>query len=61
MEWVRVLDELTELDLDRDAAYPWPADAGPTVAHRAGWVNAELMKNVAEIGHLQMLPAASLA
>ncbi|WP_440446516.1 DinB family protein [Nocardia amamiensis] len=60
-EWERVLDGLTESDLDRPSAYPWPADAGLTLAHLAGWVNAELMKNVAEIGHLRMLRAASLA
>ncbi|MGK8508382.1 DinB family protein [Nocardia asiatica] len=60
-EWVRVLDALTETDLDRASAYPWPADAGLTIAHLAAWVNAELMKNVAEIGHLRMLRAASLA
>ncbi|WP_330231845.1 DinB family protein [Nocardia sp. NBC_00508] len=60
-EWERVLDGLTEPDLDRPTAYPWPADAGLTLAHMAGWVNAELMKNVAEIGHLRMLRAASLA
>ncbi|MEU4343810.1 DinB family protein [Nocardia sp. NPDC023852] len=60
-EWVRVLDRLTEADLDLPSAYPWPADAGLTLAHLAGWVNAELMKNVAEIGHLRMLRTASLA
>lgn len=60
-EWVRVLDGLAETDLDRPSAYPWPADAGLTIAHLAGWVNAELMKNVTEIGHLRMLRAASLA
>ncbi|MFI9511030.1 DinB family protein [Nocardia sp. NPDC052566] len=60
-EWVRALDELTETDLDRPSAHPWPADAGLTVAHLAGWVNAELMKNVAEIGQVRLLRAASLA
>ncbi|WP_063050488.1 DinB family protein [Nocardia arthritidis] len=60
-EWTRVLDGLDETHLDRPSAYPWPAEAGLTVAHLVGWVNAELMKNVTEIGHLRMLRAASLA
>ncbi|CAM4267914.1 DinB family protein [Nocardia ninae] len=59
--WVRTLDDLTEADLDRPAVFPWPADAGLTVAHLASWVNSELMKNVAEIGQLRLLRAASLA
>ncbi|MFD5696684.1 hypothetical protein [Streptomyces lasiicapitis] len=33
----------------------------PTVAHTAAWVNAELMKNAAEIGQLRLLRAASAA
>ncbi|MFF0658922.1 DinB family protein [Micromonospora tulbaghiae] len=57
-EWTDALDHLTTADLDRPAAYPWPADAGLTVAHLAAWVNAELMKNVAEIGQLRLLRAA---
>ncbi|MEU8069853.1 GNAT family N-acetyltransferase [Micromonospora sp. NPDC048169] len=57
-EWTEALDGLAEADLDRPSAYPWPADAGLTVAHLAGWVNAELMKNVAEIGQLRLLRAA---
>ncbi|MEU7633717.1 DinB family protein [Nocardia sp. NPDC049220] len=60
-QWCRMLDGLTEVALDRTATYPWPADADLTVAHLAGWVNAELMKNITEIGHLRMLRAASLA
>ncbi|MFE7802416.1 hypothetical protein [Nocardia sp. NPDC057440] len=42
-------------------AAPWPADAALTVAHLAGWVNTEPMKNAAEIGQLRLLRAASLA
>nr|WP_308213084.1 hypothetical protein [Nocardia amikacinitolerans] len=37
------------------------ARAGLTVTHLAAWVNAELMKNAAEIGQLRLLRAASLA
>lgn len=50
-----------EVDLETPSAYPWPAEAGLTVAHTAAWVNAELMKNVAEIGQLRLLRAARLA
>lgn len=56
--WVAAL---AEADPDRPSAYPWPADAGLTGTHLAGWVNAELMKNVAEIGQLRLLRTASLA
>lgn len=45
---------LSDAHLDAPSAYPWPADAGLTVAHTAAWVNAELMKNVAEIGSLRL-------
>ncbi|WP_422741292.1 hypothetical protein ACN27B_20490 [Micromonospora sp. WMMD754] len=52
------LDGLTEVDLARPSAYPWPGDAGLTVAHLVAWVNVELMKNAAEIGQLRLLRAA---
>lgn len=54
-EWLTALDRLTDADLDATAPYPWPDDTGHTVAHMIGWVNAELMKNVAEIGQLRLL------
>ncbi|WP_229401668.1 DinB family protein [Micromonospora okii] len=57
--WVAYLDGLTDADLDAAVAFPWPADSGHTVAHQLGWVNAELMKNVAEIGQLRLLRAAA--
>ncbi|MEV7225560.1 DinB family protein [Polymorphospora sp. NPDC051019] len=57
-EWLAVLDRLTDADLDRPAPFPWPAGSGLTVAHMVGWANAELMKNVAEIGQLRLLRAA---
>lgn len=60
-EWTAELDALTPERLAAPAAYPWPADAGLTVAHLAAWVNAELMKNVAEIGQLRLARRASLA
>ncbi|SDK88847.1 DinB superfamily protein [Glycomyces sambucus] len=58
-EWAAILDGLTAADLDRPSAYPWPADAGLTTAHLAAWVNAELMKNAAEIGQLRLQRAAA--
>ncbi|SCG71067.1 DinB family protein [Micromonospora humi] len=54
-EWTVGLDHLTGVDRARPVAFPWPADAGLTVEHLAGWVNAELMKNAAEIGQLRLL------
>nr|WP_280452447.1 DinB family protein [Nocardia cyriacigeorgica] len=57
-EWVAGLGALGEADLDVPVAYPWPAQAGLTVAHLAAWVNAELMKNIAEIGQLRLTRAA---
>ncbi|GGO56995.1 DinB family protein [Streptomyces lasiicapitis] len=62
-EWLTVLDGLTDADLDAPAPFPWPTDGDPehTVAHTAAWVNAELMKNAAEIGQLRLLRAASAA
>ncbi|MFC4494937.1 DinB family protein [Streptomyces ovatisporus] len=58
-EWLAVLDEFTGTDLDAAAPFPWPDDSGRTVAHMAGWVNSELMKNAAEIGQLRLLRTAS--
>jgi hypothetical protein len=55
-EWLAVL---TDVDLDAAAPFPWQDDPDKTVAHMAGWVNSELMKNVAEIGQLRLLRAVS--
>ncbi|MEV4065634.1 DinB family protein [Nonomuraea dietziae] len=60
-EWLAVLDRLSDTDLDAVAPFPWPADSGMTVAHMLAWVNAELMKNAAEIGQLRLVRAASAA
>ncbi|GAA2274201.1 DNA damage-inducible protein DinB [Streptomyces ruber] len=60
-DWSQALDRLTDEDLDRAASFPWQDDGEHTVAHMAAWVNAELMKNVAEIGELRLLRAASRA
>ncbi|WP_211840589.1 DinB family protein [Saccharopolyspora hirsuta] len=58
-EWSAVLDRLTDADLDAPAPFPWQDDPDKTVAHMVAWVNGELMKNVAEIGQLRLLRAAS--
>ncbi|MDG9676805.1 DinB family protein [Micromonospora sp. DH14] len=57
-EWLGLLDQLGERDLDRTATFPWPDGTDHTVTHTIGWVNAELMKNVAEIGQLRLMRAA---
>ncbi|GAA4614449.1 DinB family protein [Saccharopolyspora hordei] len=58
-EWVSALGRLTDADLDGPAPFPWQDDPDKTLAHSLAWVNAELMKNVAEIGQLRLLRAAS--
>ena len=58
-EWIEVLDRTTDTDLDAVAPFPWHnGESGRSVAHMLGWVNAELMKNAAEIGQLRMMRAA---
>lgn len=59
-EWLAVVNGLTEPDLDAVALFPWK-DSEHTVAHLLGWVNAELMKNGAELGQLRMLRDAESA
>lgn len=58
-DWLGVLDRLTGIDLDATAPVPWQNDPSYTVAHMVARVNSELMKNVAEIGQLRLLRAAS--
>lgn len=58
-EWAAVLDGLTEEELDATAPFPWQDDPRHSVAHMAAWVNAELMKNAAEIGQLRLQRAAA--
>ncbi|MCI2417886.1 DinB family protein [Saccharopolyspora sp. K220] len=58
-EWLAVLERLTDADLDATAPFPWQDNPEKTAAHMVGWVNAELMKNVAEIGQLRLLRTAS--
>lgn len=56
--WTHAVTQLTETDLDRTASYPQPDVPDQTVAHLLAWANAELMKNVAEIGQLRLIRAA---
>lgn len=58
-DWSAALDGLSDADFERPAAFPWPADAGYTVAHLVAWAGAELMKNVAEIGQLRLLKGST--
>ncbi|PMR62457.1 damage-inducible protein DinB [Verrucosispora sp. ts21] len=60
-QWHDVLNRLTDADLDQVAPFPWPYDPEHTVAHLLAWVNAELMKNAAEIGQLRLLHQADSA
>lgn len=57
--WLTVLDGLTDADLDATSALPWQAPPDNTVGHMIAWLNAELMKNVAEIGQLRLIWATS--
>nr|BFE99344.1 hypothetical protein GCM10020241_10200 [Streptoalloteichus tenebrarius] len=59
VEWIAALDRMTDAELDAPAWFPWPEGSGQVVAHTVAWVNAELMKNAAEIGQLRLLRAAS--
>ncbi|MBA0052567.1 DinB family protein [Streptomyces sp. AJS327] len=58
-DWLDVLGTLTDAELDATAPFPWQHDPDRTVADMLAWVNAELMKNVAEIGQLRLLRVAS--
>ncbi|MFI5796615.1 DinB family protein [Streptomyces sp. NPDC051677] len=58
-EWTAAVEGLSDADLDRTAPFPWSSDPEYTVSHLLAWANAELMKNVAEIGQLRLLRAAS--
>ncbi|MEE1743815.1 MULTISPECIES: DinB family protein [unclassified Streptomyces] len=58
-QWLAVLDKLTDADLDVASTLPWQTPPDNTIGHVIAWLNAELMKNVAEIGQLQLIWAAS--
>jgi len=50
---------LSDADLNRPITYPW--DEPKSLAHTASWVNVELTKNIAELGQLRLLRAATPA
>jgi hypothetical protein len=56
-DWEAALCVLSDADLERPLAYPWP-DARP-LGRALAWANLELMKNVAEIGCVRHLYEAS--
>jgi DinB superfamily len=58
-QWREVVAGLTADDLRRPSPFPWGPDAGYTVANTALWVNIELTKNIAEIGQLRLIRAAT--
>lgn len=59
-EWVAAVAGLTKSDLAAQASFPWADRSDRSVGHTVGWVNAELMKNTAEIGQTRLLRAARL-
>ncbi|RJO73397.1 DinB family protein [Nocardia panacis] len=58
-DWLEALGRFTDADLDSPAPFPWQNDPQHTVAHMVAWVNAELMKNAAEIGQLRLQRASN--
>ncbi|MCW4352561.1 DinB family protein [Hoyosella sp. YIM 151337] len=54
-EWQEVFHQVNDADLARPVAVPWSAAEGHSLADLLAWVNAELMKNAAEIGQLRIL------
>jgi hypothetical protein len=57
--WSDGLDRLTDDELDRPFAFPWP-EPRPFI-YAVAWCNAELMKNIAEIGAVRHLHASTSA
>lgn len=55
-QWREALAEVE--DLDRVIGFPWPEDAGKTIADLAGWVAVELTKNVSELGQILIIRRA---
>jgi hypothetical protein len=56
-EWSALLADLDDPDLERPLAHPWSEPRPLRIA--LAWANAELMKNVAEIGYVRLLYAVS--
>ncbi|MDI3421149.1 DinB family protein [Streptomyces luteolus] len=58
-EWLAGLEAASGDGWDEPAAFPWPREAGRTIADLVAWVNVELTKNAAEIGQLRLLRAVA--
>jgi hypothetical protein len=58
-EWVAALKDLAPAELGTIAPFPWRDDPQHTIGHMLAWVNAELMKNIAEIGQIRLQRAAA--
>jgi hypothetical protein len=58
-EWEEVLSGLDEGDLERPISYPWTEPRPLRIA--LAWGNIELMKNIAEVGCIRHIFAASRA
>lgn len=58
-DWTHLLDDADDAVLALPAAFPWAPETGRSMADLYAWVNAELMKNAAEIGQLRLLRAAT--
>lgn len=56
-QWHEVLAGASDHALATEVPYPW--DPPKTLAHLASWVNVELTKNIAELGQLRLLRAAT--
>ncbi|WP_307786596.1 DinB family protein [Rhodococcus sp. KRD197] len=59
LDWLEILAGYADCDLDAPSSYPWGKGSENTVAHTVAWLNAELMKNTAEIGQLRLQCSAS--
>lgn len=57
--WRARLTAFDSAELERAASFPWGPDSGRTLADMVLWAHVELTKNVAEIGMLRLLRAAS--
>ncbi|MGW7536587.1 DinB family protein [Amycolatopsis sp. NPDC054798] len=58
VDWLAALDRLTDDDLGSAVPFRSEGDPRSTLGRLIAWANAELMKNVAEIGQLRLQRAA---
>jgi hypothetical protein len=52
-QWLEILFDLSNEDLERSLTYPWPEPR--PLRYTLAWANSELMKNIAEIGVIRHL------